>query len=147
LKNKKEASYHFYDINAKVNWQISSKDRIYLSVFIANDNAIYKETQGIYYKVQFQNSAATLRWNRVFNPKLFSNTSFIYNTYLQDVITTQDNSYAQTISGINDITGKTEFEYFPRRATIYYSELNLHITNSYLSDKMKQFQQTNKYLI
>ncbi|MBL4706923.1 MAG: TonB-dependent receptor [Flavobacteriales bacterium] len=65
--------------------------------------------------MQFGNSAATLRWNHIFGQKLFSNTSLIYNTYLQDISTRQDNSFSQTYSGINDITGKTEFHYYPNQ--------------------------------
>jgi hypothetical protein len=108
-----ETKYHFYDLNGKVNWQISPKNRIYLSGFLGNDNARYKEAKGISYGILFENSAATLRWNHIFNQKVFSNTSFIYNTYLQNVSTIQDNFFAQTYSGISDLTGKYELQYFP----------------------------------
>ncbi len=110
-----ETNYSFYDFNAKVNWQATSKDRLFLSAFKGSDLAVYDESKGIRYDVQFGNSAATLRWNHIFSPKVFANTSIIYNTYLQDISTKQDNSFSQTYSGINDITAKSEFQVYPNK--------------------------------
>ena len=113
LKGGLKANYNFYDFNAKVNWQVSQKDRIFLSAFRGNDDAFYKESSGISYGVFFGNSTATLRWNHIFSNKLFLNTSLIYTTYLQKISTVQDNNFSQTYSAINDIQGKTEFQFFP----------------------------------
>lgn len=107
------SDYHFYDINGKVNWKISSKDRLFFSFFTGKDDALYNETKGISYNIKFGNSAATLRWNHLFGQKLFLNTSLIYNTYEQDIATIQDNFFSQVVSGINDVNGKMEFQYFP----------------------------------
>lgn len=47
------SNYHFYDINAKLNWQAGANDKLYLSYFKGRDNAEYKETVGIFYKILF----------------------------------------------------------------------------------------------
>ncbi len=107
------SNYHFYDLNAKINWQVSDKDRLFLSVFKGRDRAEYRASQGINYQILFGNGTGTLRWNHISSPKLFVNTSLIYNQYDQDVSAILDNYFSQTITGINDLSGKTEFQYFP----------------------------------
>jgi len=113
LEVGESSDYHFYDLNAKVNWKVSPKDRLYLSFFTSRDDAVYQESFGIGYNIQFGNTTTTLRWNHLFGPKLFLNTSFIYNEYDQDIKATQDNFFTQVISGITDLNGKLEFQYFP----------------------------------
>lgn len=107
------SDYHFYDVNAKVNWRISPKDRVFFSFFNGRDGAAYKETVGIFYKIMFGNSTATFRWNHILSPKLFVNTSLIYNTYDQDIEAVQNNAFSQVFNGIADQTAKTEFQFIP----------------------------------
>jgi hypothetical protein len=113
LPPQNDSDYQFYDLNGKINWKINAKDRIYLSFFYGKDNAYYKEIKGINYRIAFGNSTATLRWNHLFNSKLFLNTSLIYNIYQQNIAAAQDNYFSQVYTGINDINGKIDFEYFP----------------------------------
>ena len=112
-KNKNNTTYYFYDINAKVNFELSKKDKLYLSFFKGLDNAKYAGASSLNYGINFGNSTATARWNHLFNKKLFSNTSFIYNNYHLSLTTTQDKYYAQLYTGIKDINFKTDFSYFP----------------------------------
>ncbi len=107
------SDYYFYDTNAKVNWKLSSKDRLFLSFFKGQDDVKYNETKGIAYDINFGNTTATLRWNHIFGQKLFLNTSLIHNEYKQDIIAVQDNFFSQVFSGIKDWSTKLEFQYFP----------------------------------
>ncbi len=113
LPSNNESDYQFYDLNMKFNWKISAKDRLYLSFFNGKDNALYKETKGINYRIAFGNTTATLRWNHIINSKLFLNTSLIYNRYQQNIAAAQDNYFSQVYTGIDDLSGKIDFEYFP----------------------------------
>ena len=113
LPGGNESNYHFYDLNAKVNWKISSKDRLFISGFKGKDDAKYFESQGLQYNIEFGNSTATLRWNHLFGAKLFSNISAIFNNYEQNISTFQDNSFSNVFSGIRDFSGKVAFQYFP----------------------------------
>lgn len=129
------SNYHFYDINAKLNWQAGANDKLYLSYFTGRDNAEYKETVGIFYKILFGNSTATLRWNHLFGQKLFLNTSVIYNQYDQNIETVQNNSFSQVFSGINNISAKTEFQYLPN---LHHSiRFGAHYTNHEFLSKGK----------
>lgn len=106
-------SYNFYDLNAKVNYKLGDKDRLFLSFFKGQDNATYTDASSLNYGIKFGNGTGTLRWNHLFSQKLFSNTSLIYNSYLLNLSSIQGKYYSQFYSAIHDINGKTEFEFFP----------------------------------
>ncbi|NND33217.1 MAG: TonB-dependent receptor [Saprospiraceae bacterium] len=112
LSKSVKTNYAFYDFNAKVNWKIGENDHVYFSAFKGNDDALYSQ-DGIEYNILFGNQTGTLRWNHVFGPRLFLNTSIISNQYLQDISALQDNAFSSVISEIKDISGKMEFQFYP----------------------------------
>ena len=72
----------FYDLNAKFNTKIGRKNRLYLTVYTGKD--VFTRDQGIgtnSFGISWDNIASTLRWNHVFNHKLFMNTTFNYSKY------------------------------------------------------------------
>ena len=77
------------------------------------DNAKYAGASSLNYGINFGNTTGTVRWNHLYNKKLFSNTSFIYNDYHLSLTTTQDQYYAQLYTGIKDVNLKTDFSYYP----------------------------------
>ena len=111
------SNYYFYDLNAKINFQLSLKDRIYLSLYQGRDKSSYSRdstTNGaINYGVQFGNQALTLRWNHLYSQKLFSNTSLIHNNYYQSLTASHQPYYANLYSGIRDMEFKTDLNYYP----------------------------------
>lgn len=114
-------SYNFYDLNAKINYKLSENDRVFASFFKGQDNAQYTDASSLNYGIRFGNSTATVRWNHLFSQKLFSNTSLIYNSYLLNLSSIQGKYYSQFYSAIDDISGKTAFEYFPNpKHTIHF---------------------------
>lgn len=74
-------SLYFYDLNLKANYRLGPKDRIYLSGYFGQDNLGLSDLFGL----NWGNSTGTFRWNHQFGPKLFSNTSLIYNDYRYDI--------------------------------------------------------------
>jgi len=105
--------YYFYDTNAKVNYELSPNDRVFLSYFRGRDVAEYVDVSGLGYGVGFGNSTTTARWNHIFGSKLFSNASLIRNTYFLRVSTVQGQFYSENYSAIEDLTAKAELQYFP----------------------------------
>lgn len=73
----KDNQLYFYDLNLKTNIQFSQKDRLYISAYTGDD--YFKLGEALY--MRWGNITGTLRWNHVFNGKLFSNTSLIYSKY------------------------------------------------------------------
>ena len=109
----KTTSYKFYDVNAKMNYELGKKDHVFFSFFKGNDNAAYTGANSLNYGTDFGNSTATLRWNHLFGSKIFSNTSVIYNDYHLGLGTTQNNYYEVLYTGIKDIGIKTDIAYTP----------------------------------
>lgn len=114
LSKSVRTNYVLYDVNAKLNYKLGANDRIYLSGFLSKDDAFYAQ-DNIEYNLLIENKAATLRWNHIFGPKLFANSSLIYNRYNQDVSALQDNAYASTLSGIEDLSAKFDMDYYPNQ--------------------------------
>ena len=83
------AGYYFFDLNAKFNFDLGKKDKLYLSSYFGRDKFHFTETEnygfGEYdrYKVGlfWQNATATARWNHLFTNKIFSNLSFVFSDY------------------------------------------------------------------
>jgi hypothetical protein len=107
-----KTTYRFYDLNAKINYQLGKNDRLFLSFFNARDRLDYLQS-GISYDVAFGNATGTLRWNHLFGQRLFSNTSLIFNRYKHSIEALQNNVRSHVLSGIEDAALKTEFQYFP----------------------------------
>ncbi|MGK0364193.1 MAG: outer membrane receptor for ferrienterochelin and colicin [Saprospiraceae bacterium] len=94
-------SYYFYDINAKVNHQLSSKDKVYLSFYSGEDR--FKDEFKQQGRINFfapnpsisdtiaditlledrkwGNVIASGRWNHTFTDKIFANTTFTYTRF------------------------------------------------------------------
>ena len=106
-------TYKFYDVNAKMNFELGKKDQVFLSFFKGNDKAAYLNPASLNYTTDFGNSTGTVRWNHLFGSKIFSNTSFIYNDYNLALSTSQNNYYSLLYTGVKDVTVKTDFTITP----------------------------------
>ncbi|HCL83152.1 MAG TPA: TonB-dependent receptor [Chitinophagaceae bacterium] len=107
------SGYYFYDLNAKVNFQFSEKDRIYLSGYFGRDVFDFNNSRRSFSTdIPWGNSTATLRWNHVFNRRLFANTTLLYNDYRFAFNGAQDNFALNLSSGIHDLSAKTDFDYY-----------------------------------
>lgn len=104
----KDNKLYFYDLNTKLNYRISKKDRIYLSGYFGRDKLGFGETFGI----DWGNATATARWNRIVNEKLFSNTSFIFSSYDYKISIKSGDVDFKILSKIQDFNIKQEFQYF-----------------------------------
>ena len=108
------SSYYFYDLNAKLNWQISHKDRLFLSVYHGKDVFDFKDAVSSFnVHVPWGNTVACLRWNHLFSSKLFSNASVSYTNYDFSFTAAQSNFELTLFSGIKDWTAKYDFVYIP----------------------------------
>jgi len=65
--------YFFYDLNAKFNYRFSDKDRLYISGYFGRDVFDYASNDGLTIHMPWGNTTASVRWNHLFNSKLFMN--------------------------------------------------------------------------
>ena len=70
-------SASFYDLNFKTNYKIDSKNRMFLSGYLGQDDFSLAKR----FSNSYGNISGNLRWNHIFNDKLFSNLSVIYSRY------------------------------------------------------------------
>ena len=114
-----DAQFYYYDLNAKVNYDINQNNRLFLSGYTGSDVFSFKDMGN-----KWGNQTFTLRWNHIFSPKLFSNTTLLYSKYqygfdLDDDITME--------TGINDISFKEDFTYFLNpKNTIKFGLSSIH---------------------
>ena len=121
-------NYYFYDLNAKINYRFSDKDRIYLSSYFGRDVLVFNSNERDFgVRLPYGNATATMRWNHLFNDKHFSNLSIIYNEYDFTFRGSQEEFEFEAFSGVEDWTAKMDFEYYPNtNHTIKYGVSAIH---------------------
>ncbi len=108
------SGYYFYDLNAKINYQFSQRDRLYLSGYFGRD--VFDFVNGrrsLNVNIPWGNATGTLRWNHVFNNRLFANTTLVYNDYNFAFKAAQNNFTVKLASGIRDLSLKQDFDLYP----------------------------------
>jgi hypothetical protein len=100
----------YYDLNCKINYRLNASNRLFFSTYLGRDRV--NADNG--YLNKWGNKTATLRWNHVFNPRLFLNLSAIYSNYRNALNVNADSSAGMDrwLTGVRDITLKGDFTYF-----------------------------------
>jgi hypothetical protein len=110
----KHSGVYFYDMNAKANYRLSDKDRIFASGYFGRDVMTFQDSESEFkLGVSWGNSTGVLRWNHLFSNKLFMNVSGIYSDYKFVFSAEQSGFELKLYSGISDWNGKVDFGYFP----------------------------------
>ena len=119
--NQSRVGYYFYDVNAKINYDLGPNNKIYLSGYSGRDrfqtsNNVDRTDIGL----NWGNATGTLRWNHLFNQKLFSNLSLIFSNYTLRISSTQrslltdaDLFLLRYHSGIRDFSLKYDVDFYP----------------------------------
>ncbi len=107
-ETQQNSTLYFYDLNLKANYQVSKKDRIYLSGYFGRDKFGFDNTFGF----DWGNKTATLRWNHLFSDKLFSNTTLLYSDYNYVFKATFNDKTIEAGSDILDFNLKEDLQYF-----------------------------------
>ncbi len=109
------SSYFFYDLNAKVNYKFSDKDRLYLSGYFGRDKFTFQDNKDLGFKAQipYGNATGSIRWNHLFNSRMFMNTTLVFTDYNFNVTLGQSDFNFGLYSGIRDYNGKIDFSWQP----------------------------------
>ncbi|MDA9563851.1 TonB-dependent receptor [Flavobacteriales bacterium] len=105
----RDTKLFFYDLSAKVNYKINDNNRIFLSGYFGRDVFSFGDSFGF----NWGNTTGTLRWNHLFNDKLFMNSSFIYSDYVYNFDVNFGEVGFGLQSGIRDFNLKTDLQFFP----------------------------------
>jgi hypothetical protein len=106
--NVNRSQLYFYDLNAKMNYKLGEKDRLYFSGYFGRDVLGQDDLVGI----NWGNTTATARWNHVFNSRLFSNTSLIYSNYDFKITNKEAGNEFNIISQIKDWNLKEDIQWY-----------------------------------
>ena len=104
----KDNILYFYDFNAKANYKVDDKNRIYFSGYFGRDEL----GLGTSFGINWGNKTGTIRWNRVISNKLFLNTSIIYSDYNYDVSLKNGETKFNVNSNIKDVNIKQDYTYY-----------------------------------
>ncbi|HLO73013.1 MAG TPA: TonB-dependent receptor [Flavobacterium sp.] len=117
LSNNDNSAY-FYDLNTKLSYKLSENNNLYLSGYFGRDvfslNNSFVNTYG--------NTVLNLRWNHLFNDKLFSNLSLIYSDYYYGL--TLDFVGFNWDSGIKNYNLKYDFKHYVNNKTKLFYGIN-----------------------
>ncbi len=105
----KGSQFYFYDLTAKLNYIINAKNTVFLSGYFGRD--VFGSPD---FRFNWGNSTATLRWNHVFNNKVFMNLTAFYSNYdyfigFQDEV---QNTRFDWNSNIINYSLKPDFTYY-----------------------------------
>ncbi len=100
---------YFYDLNTKLNYIFSDKDRLYLSGYFGRDVFEINDLFGF----DWGNATGSLRWNHLFSDKLFSNFTFVFSDYTYTLGTAEDAEFNFRLkSTIQDYHFKNQYNYY-----------------------------------
>ena len=116
--------YYFYDFNAKLNYDFGRKDKLYLSGYFGQDRFFFSQKETLSSDaggLNWGNATGTLRWNHLFNEKLFGNASLIFSNYKFQIFAqnsfTSNNRQTEFelryTSGVRDWAFKYDLDFFP----------------------------------
>ncbi|WP_299534986.1 TonB-dependent receptor [Ulvibacterium sp.] len=99
-------SAYFYDLNLKTNYNLNQNNRLFLSGYFGRDAFDFGDS----FDSSYGNLSGNLRWNHIFNDRLFSNLSLIYSKYDYDLgIKIEEFEW---ISSINNYNIKYDLAYY-----------------------------------
>lgn len=138
----------FYDVNVKLNHIFSDTDHLFGSFYIGKDAYVYdmldwtdtriinndgttqeitdRHSTKVDMSARWGNVLGDIRWNHIYSPRLFSNTTFAYNKfnfrlnqkssdkfYVDEILNSVDEYNSKYESGISDITFIHDLDYHP----------------------------------
>jgi outer membrane cobalamin receptor len=104
------AKLYFYDLNAKINYKINSKNQIFLASYFGKDVLQAGGLQA--FGLDWSNATGTLRWNHVYGSRLFSNSTLIYSNYNYNLGITSGANGFRWEANLKEGALKQDYTYF-----------------------------------
>jgi hypothetical protein len=113
-ENLRGTGYYFYDLNTKLNYRFSDKDRLMLSGYFGRDVFSFKNKEdGFFIRIPWGNATGSMRWNHLFSNKLFLNTTATVSDYRFNFEAEQEDFEFIMFSGVQDYSLKSDFNWMP----------------------------------
>lgn len=112
-----QSGYYFYDVNAKLNHEFSSTDRVFWSLYTGDDRFHSIDDEEFSFEFGWGNVTSTLRWNHVYGNDLFGSLALRYSRYRFNIDAEDggENDRFRLLyrSGIQDLEVESRFDYTP----------------------------------
>jgi hypothetical protein len=121
----KNSILNFYDINAKVNHTFDRSNRLFVSFYNGRDKFANE-----FAKLSFGNTTASIRWNHLFNERLFFNLTALNSIYYYSLGTPEGDANAfEWESRMTDYGLRGDFTYYlnPQNTMKFGLEGTYHI--------------------
>jgi len=105
--------FYFYDLNAKLNYKFSSRDRVFFSGYFGRDVIGFKEDDSENIGIEWGNQTSTIRWNHIFSPKVFSNITLYTSKYDYFLDFEDQVTRFNWLSKLFEQSGKVDLKYYP----------------------------------
>ncbi|MFW5821226.1 MAG: TonB-dependent receptor plug domain-containing protein, partial [Bacteroidota bacterium] len=114
----KRSQASFYDVNAKLDYDINNKHNLSLSGYFSHDD-FYKNNKDTLFL--HTNSSGSMKWRYKINPSLIKNTRFIYSNYNNSITDVSSPQRAYRV-GYN-------IDYYEYRSDFIFFLNNRHLLN------------------
>ena len=107
--------YYFYDVNGKINTQLTANDNLMVSVYGGDDDLTVGVSEGadsLSFDTRWGNRALTGHWTRVFSPVLFGRMIALYSKYQSDITLDLFDTPIAVRNRVRDVTFKGDLDYF-----------------------------------
>jgi hypothetical protein len=109
LKNNfNNSQIYFYDMSTKVNYRINDNNTLFASGYFGRDVLRFGE----FFQFGWGNRTGTLRWNHIFNQKLFANFTILGSNYDYNLGVPSGPAEFDWVSNIISYAGKADFNYY-----------------------------------
>lgn len=103
--------YYFYDVNAKINQNLSNSDNLVLSGYFGRDDLNLETSEDNLFNVRWGNSALTGKWTHLFSPTLFGNFVVSGSDYASRLSANFDGTEVLFRNSIRDFSVKGDLDY------------------------------------
>ena len=110
--------YWFYDLNAKINTQVTPDDNLMVSAYGGDDHldiSVSDSTNTLGFANEWGNRALTGRWTHLFSPSLFGRAILLYSRYHSDIIIDLFGTPIEIRNKVRDVTLKGDLDWFASR--------------------------------
>ncbi len=142
------------DYNLKIKHKLTKYDYLHFSIYAGRDKypSTYDDsTISMKMKIQYGNASSILRWNHIFNPKLFSNLSisgtrykvnFDYSeSYFDSLANKSQKAELNYQNGLADIALNADFEY--SATNNHYMHFGIQNTNHFINPGFSEITTTD----
>lgn len=106
-------SFYFVDANAKINYDLTTVDRLSLSFYAGQDDVNFPASDDLFLKLNYGNITGSLTWRRILSGDLFSSVTFTGSRYFNDPRFEFGGTVFERSNTVNDLSVKADLEWTP----------------------------------